>query len=293
MGKKKVNNKIKKSLGERAFQVFAHVFVAVLALSCLYPFWYVVCGSLSNANQLFLNSGLLLKPLGFNTEAYKEILSDKLMWTGFGNTLLLLGVGIPLNTTMTALGGYFFSRKNILFKDILFKYCLLTMYISGGMIPFYLNMKELGMTGNRWGVVLGFCMSCYYMIIMRTAFASVPDSLCDAAKIDGAGHMKTLFSVVLPLSKASLAVIAMYYFVGIWNGWFWSTILTRDSSYWPLTAVLRKYLIEDSSNDAGGLGNGEVFRYAVVVVSVVPILLIYPTLQKFFTKGVLVGAVKG
>lgn len=292
MSKKKSNNKIKKSLGERLFQVFAHVMVAVLALTCLYPFWYVVCGSLSDANKLFMNVGLLYKPLGFNLDAYKMILKEELLWSGFGNTLLLLGVGIPLNTTMTALGGYFFSRKNILFKDILFKYCLLTMYISGGMIPFYLNMKELGMTGNRWGIILGFCMSCYYMIIMRTAFASVPDSLCDAAKIDGAGHMKTLFSVVLPLSKASIAVIAMYYFVGIWNGWFWSTMLTRDSMMWPLTAVLRKYLIEESQ-DSGTLGYGEVVRYAVVVVSVVPILLIYPTLQKYFTKGVLVGAVKG
>lgn len=292
MSKKKTNNKIKKSLGERLFQVFAHVLVAVLALTCIYPFWYVVCGSFSNANQLFLNTGLLYKPLGFNLDAYKMILKEELLWSGFGNTFLLLGVGIPLNTIMTALGGYFFSRKNILFKNILFKYCLLTMYISGGMIPFYLNMKDLGMVGNRWGVILGFCMSCYYMIIMRTAFASVPDSLCDAAKIDGAGHMKTLFKVVLPLSKASIAVIAMYYFVGIWNGWFWSTMLTRDSKMWPLQAVLRKYLIQDSSNE-GELGYGEVVRYAIVVVSVVPILLIYPTLQKYFTKGVLVGAVKG
>jgi len=292
MSKKKTNNKIKKSLGERLFQVFAHVLVAVLALTCIYPFWYVICGSFSDANQLFMNTGLLYKPLGFNLDAYKMILKEELLFSGFGNTLLLLAVGIPLNTTMTALGGYFFSRKNILFKDILFKYCLLTMYISGGMIPFYLNMKDLGMVGNRWGVILGFCMSCYYMIIMRTAFASVPDSLCDAAKIDGAGHMKILFKVVLPLSKASIAVIAMYYFVGIWNGWFWSTMLTRDSKMWPLQAVLRKYLIQDSSND-GELGYGEVVRYAIVVVSVVPILLIYPTLQKYFTKGVLVGAVKG
>lgn len=293
MSKKKTGNKIKKSLGERVFQVFAHVLVAFLALICLYPFWYVVCGSFSDANQLFLNSGLLYKPLGFNLEGYKLVLKEELLFSGFANTLLLLVVGIPLNTTMTALGGYFFSRKNILFKDILFKYCLLTMYISGGMIPFYLNMKDLGMVGNRWGVILGFCMSCYYMIIMRTAFASVPDSLCDAAKIDGAGHMTTLFKVVLPLSKASIAVIAMYYFVGIWNGWFWSTMLTRDSKMWPLQAVLRKYLIEDSSTDQGGLGYGEVVRYAIVVISVLPILLIYPTLQKYFTKGVLVGAVKG
>lgn len=293
MRKKKNNNLIKKSLGERAFQVFAHVFVAFLALICLYPFWYVVCASFSDANQLFLNTGLLFKPLGFCLDAYKMLLNEKLLFSGYANTFLLLGVGIPLNVTMTSLGAYFFSRKNILFKDILFKYCLMTMYFSGGMIPFYLNMKDLGMVGNRWGVIFGFCMSCYYMIILRTAFSSVPESLCDAARIDGAGHISTLFKVVLPLSKASIAVIAMYYGVGIWNGWFWSTLLTRDTKMWPLQAVLRKYLIEDSSVDQGGLGYGEVVRYAIVVVSILPVLLIYPTLQKYFTKGVLVGAVKG
>ena len=285
--------KIKKSLGERIFQVAAHIIIAILALICLYPFWYVVVGSLSNPNLLDQHSGILLKPLGFSVEAFKDVLRLDTLVTGYLNTFLLLGVGIPLNVTMTSLGAYFFSRKNVLFRDILFKYCMITMYISGGMIPFYLNFQSLGMTGNRWGVIIGFCMSCYNMIILRTAFASVPDSLCDAAKIDGAGHITTLFKVVLPLSKASIAVIAMYYGVGIWNGWFWSVMLTGSQSKWPLQAVLRTLLIESSGAGGEGLGVKETVRYATIVVSVLPVLFIYPTLQKYFTKGVLVGAVKG
>lgn len=292
--KKKTSNKIKKSKGERAFQVFAYIFIAFLALICLYPFWYVVCASFSDAAQLFVNNGLLFKPLGFALDAYKTVLNEELLLTGYLNTFLLLGVGIPLNVTLTALGAYFFSRKNVLFQKPLFMYCLVTMYISGGMIPQYLNFQDLGMVGNRWGVILGFAMSCYNMIILRTAFSSVPDSLCDAAKIDGAGHLSTMFKVVLPLSKASIAVIAMYYGVGIWNGWFWSVMLTGSQQKWPLQAVLRTFLIESSVDGGGGqLGYVETVRYAVIVVSVLPVLFIYPTLQKYFTKGVLVGAVKG
>jgi len=290
---KKNSTGIKKSLGERIFQVFAHVLVAVLALTCLYPFWYVLCASFSDANKLFLNTGLLFKPLGFCVDAYKMLLKEELLFSGYFNTFLLLATGVPLGVVMTALGAYFFSRKDVLYQNILFKFCLLTMYISGGMIPTYLNFNKLGMVGNYWGVIIGFCMTCYYMIILRTAFASVPESLCDAARIDGAGHMSTLFKVVLPLSKASIAVIAMYYGISIWNSWFWPTLLTRDTAMWPLQAVLRKYLIEDSSVDIGALGYGEVVRYAIVIISIIPILLVYPTLQKYFTKGVLVGAVKG
>lgn len=286
------STKIKKSLGERIFQVAAHIIIAFLALICFYPFWYVVVGAFSNPNLLDQHSGILLAPIGFDLDSFKKVFELDLLLSGFANSLLLLGVGIPLNVMMTSFGAYFFSKKNILFKDILFKYCLLTMYISGGMIPLYLNFQELGMIGNRWGVLIGFCISCYYMIILRTAFSSIPESLCDAARIDGAGHFTTMFKVIIPLSKASIAVIAMYYGVGIWNGWFWSTMLTGSQLKWPLQAVLRTLLIE--ANVGGdGVGVKETVRYATIVVSVLPVLFIYPTLQKYFTKGVLVGAVKG
>lgn len=283
-------------MGVRVFQIFAHILVAFLALICLYPFWYVLMASFSEAHLLYKHVGLLFAPLNFTLDAYKVVFEQELLLSGYANTLFYLMVNIPLDVTMTALGAYFFSRKDVYFKNFLFKYCLLTMYISGGMIAFYLNLKNLGLIGTRWGIILSFCVSCYNMIILRTAFASVPESLCDAARIDGAGHITTLFKVVLPLAKASIAVIALYYGVAIWNGWFWHQLVNRDQSRWPLQAVLRKLLIEDSSMAADGGAEAaflETARYAVIVVSVVPVIMIYPWIQKHFTKGALIGAVKG
>jgi len=286
--------KIKVSLGQRIFTVFNYIFISLLVLLCFYPFWHVLTASFSDANLLFKHTGLLLKPLGFTLEAYKVVLEQELLISGYINIFFLLIVGIPLDLVITALGAYFFSRNDVYFKKPLFTFCLLTMYISGGMIPFYLNMRDLHLTNTLWGIVLAFCLSAYNMIILRTAFASVPESLCDAARIDGAGHITTLFRVVLPLSKASVAVIALYYGMSIWNGWFWSSTLISDQKKWPLQAVLRKLLIEDTSVAGGGnMMNVETVRYAIIIVSIIPVLLVYPLLQKHFTKGVLVGAVKG
>lgn len=286
--------KIKVSLGQRIFTIFNYTFITFLVLICFYPFWHVLVASFSDANLLFKHTGLLFKPLGFSLEAYKVVMEQELLVSGFINVFFLLIVGIPLDVTMTALGAYVFSRKDVYFKKPLFTFCLLTMYLSGGMIPFYLNMRDLHLTNSLLGIIIGFCISAYNMIILRTSFSAVPESLCDAARIDGAGHITTLFKVVLPLSKASVAVIALYYGMSIWNGWFWSTTLINDKTKWPLQSVLRKLLIEDSTVAGGGdMMNVETVRYAIIIVSIIPVLMVYPLLQKHFTKGVLVGAVKG
>ena len=286
--------KIKVSLGQRIFTIFNYTFITFLVLICFYPFWHVLVASFSDANLLFKHTGLLFKPLGFSLEAYKVVMEQELLVSGFINVFFLLIVGIPLDVTMTALGAYVFSRKDVYFKKPLFTFCLLTMYLSGGMIPFYLNMQDLHLTNSLLGIIIGFCISAYNMIILRTSFSAVPESLCDAARIDGAGHITTLFKVVLPLSKASVAVIALYYGMSIWNGWFWSTTLINDKTKWPLQSVLRKLLIEDSTVAGGGdMMNVETVRYAIIIVSIIPVLMVYPLLQKHFTKGVLVGAVKG
>ncbi len=286
--------KVKKSLGERIFNVANYIIMTSLALVCLYPFWHVLCASFSDPALLFKHTGLLLKPLGFSIEAYKIVFELELLLSGFINVGFLLIVGIPFNLFMTSLCAYVLSRPGLYFKKPLTLFCLLTMYLSGGMIPFYLNMRDLHLTNSLWGIVIAFCMSAYNMIILRTNFESVPTSLCDAARIDGAGHIRTLFNVVLPLSKASLAVIGLYYGMAIWNGWFWSATLIRDEKKWPLQAVLRRLLIEDKSpQGSGDMMSIESVKYAVIIISVVPILMVYPWIQKNFTKGVLVGAVKG
>lgn len=284
--------KVKKTKGEAAFQIFCYAFIIFFSLICLYPFWHAVMASFSEAGQLMRHSGFLLKPAGFSLEAYKIVFQTKAIWTGFANSIFMLLVGVSLNMIMTCLGAYVFSRKNLLFKKPLLLFCMFTMYFSPGTIPMYLNFRDLHLTGTLWGPILGFMVGVYQLIVMKTAFESIPDGICDAAKIDGAGHITTLFKIVLPLSKASAAVVALQYGVSIWNGWFWSTTLISDKYKLPLQSVLRTLLIKDDVFSGGGSLTLETVQYAIIVVSIVPVMLVYPKLQKFFAKGVMIGSVK-
>jgi len=284
--------KIKESIGVKIFKVFNYVLLSALALVCLYPFWHVLMASFSDSALLAKNIGLLLKPAGFSLEAYDIVLKENLLYTGFLNTMILLVVGIPLNMVMTCLGAYFFSRKNVYFKKPLFLMILLTMYVQGGTIPFYLTLKDLHLTGTLWGVIIPAALSTYNMIVLRTAFESIPDSLSEAARIDGAGHLTILFKIVLPLSKASFAVIAMYYGMNIWNSWFWASTILQKESQLPLQSVLRNLLIVDEASAELGVTVKETVKYATIIVSNIPVLFIYPFMQKYFTKGVMIGGVK-
>jgi len=285
--------KIKESFGVKAFRAFDYAFISFLVLICLYPFWHVLMASLSDPYLFLGHAGVLLKPVGFSLEAYKTVLSDVRVYTGFGNTLLYLVMGIPLSLVLTISGAYFMSRKGMFFKTPIILYCLFTMYISGGLIPTYLNLKDLGMTGHRWSVIIPFCLTTYNMIIMRTAFDSVPESLSDAARIDGAGHMTIMFRVMLPVCKATVAVISMYYGMNIWNRWFWEDRLLDSQTKWPLQVVLRSFILEENSNGQVDVFEVATVKYAIIIVALVPVLIVYPMLQKFFTKGVMLGSVKG
>ena len=284
--------KIKESISVKIFKVFNYILLSALALVCLYPFWHVLMASFSDSALLAKNIGLLLKPAGFSLEAYEIVLKEKLLYTGFLNTMILLVVGIPLNMVMTCLGAYFFSRKNVYFKKTLFLIILLTMYVQGGTIPFYLTLKDLHLTGTLWGVIIPAALSTYNMIVMRTAFESIPDSLSDAARIDGAGHLTILFKIVLPLSKATFAVIAMYYGMATWNSWFWASTILQKESQLPLQSVLRNLLIVDEASAELGVAVKETVKYATIIVSNIPVLFIYPFMQRYFTKGVMIGGVK-
>ena len=291
---KKNKTKIKRSRAHTAFLVFAYILITFLALICLYPFWYVVCASFSDALTLNAHQGLLFAPLKPTLAAYKAVLEQELLLSGYMNTLFYLATKLPLSVIVTAMGAYFFTRPNVYFRNFLFKYCLITMYISGGMIAFYLNFRDLGMLNTRWGMIVNGLVSCYNMIILRSSFMSIPESLSDAARIDGAGHLRTFWSVYLPLGKASIAVIALYYGVAIWDAWFWHQIINSKDK-WPLQAVLRVLLLQDSSmsDPSQSATFLETARYAVIVVSIIPIILVYPWIQKHFTKVTLAGAVKG
>ena len=291
--------KVKRSKGERIFGVFNYAFLSLIMVICLYPVWYVAVASFSDSNQLMQHSGALLSPLGFRIDAYKKVFQNPMIAKGYMNTLFILVVGVVLDLIMTSLGAYFLSRKNVMFKRGIMMLIVFTMFFSGGMIPFYLNLKDLSLTGSHWGLIIPFMINTYNMIILRTSFESIPDGLIEAAQIDGAGHITVLTKVVLPLSKAILAVMVLYYGVSIWNSWFWASAIIRDREMYPLQVILREILMQ---NDVSSMTTGSsavdteaigmTIRYATIIVATVPILCVYPFLQKHFTKGTMVGAVK-
>lgn len=291
--------KIKKSKGERAFQVFNYAFLMLIMLVCLYPVWYVAVASFSNSNALTQHSGLLFRPIGFSIDAYKKVFQNPMSGKGYLNTLFILIIGVFLDLVMTSLGAYFLSRKRVMFKKPIMLFIVFTMFFSGGMIPFYINLKELHLTNTLWGLIIPFMITTSNLIILRTSFESIPESLIEAAQIDGAGHIRILTTIVLPLSKAMLAVMVLYYGVSIWNSWFWASAILRNREMYPLQIILREILLSNdtSSMTAGASATdteaiGMTIKYATIMVATVPILCVYPFLQKYFTKGTMVGAVK-
>ena len=292
--------KIKRSRGERIFSIFNYLFLTVLMIICIYPVWYVAMASFSKSNLLTQHFGLLLKPLGFSLDAYKKVFQNPMIMRGYANTIFILVVGVTFDLVMTSLGAYFLSRKRVMFKRPIMLLVIFTMFFSGGMIPFYLNLKDLHLTNSHWGLIIPFMINTHNLIILRTSFESIPDSLVEAAQIDGAGHFTILVKVVVPLSKAILAVMILYYGVSIWNAWFWASAIIRTREMYPLQVILREILMQnDVASMSAGAGASDAeaigmsIKYATIIVATVPILCVYPFLQKYFEKGVMIGAVKG
>lgn len=295
------NSYLKQSKAEKIFNGFNILLLGVFMLLALYPLIHVFFASLSNSDALIQHKGLLAKPVGgMNIAAYKAVIANPNILNGYYNTIYILIFGVTLQVLMTALGAYFFSRKGVMWRDALMFLVVFTMFFDGGMIPFYLTVKTLKLTDSRWSVILPFMISAYNLIIMRTSFAALPQSLEESAKLDGAGHLTILFRIVLPLCKPVIAVMVLYYGVGAWNGWFWASIFIRKRELYPLQLILREILIAndlDSMTQGANVTDqqaiGESIKYATIVVATLPILCIYPFLQKYFVKGVMIGAVKG
>ncbi len=295
-----VKNHIKRSPAEIIFSVFNYTFIAALMFVMIYPLWYVLMASFSDAVELSSFSGFLFKPLGFSTDAYRLMMKNPMILRGYGNTLFVLATGLAVNMVMTCLGAYFTSRRDVMFCRSITLLIIFTMYFSGGMIPFYMTVKELGLENSLFSLVIPGAVNTFNLIVLRTAFASVPPALEESARLDGAGHWRIMVQIVLPLCKASLSVVALYYAVQHWNAWFNAMLFLKDRELFPLQLVLREILIQNDTSsmtqmvDAGNSSFiGETVKYAVIIVSVLPILCIYPFIQKYFEKGVMIGAVKG
>lgn len=285
---------------DRIFNIINYTFLILLVVVTLYPLLYVLFASFSDSSQLLANKGLLWKPVGFSLDAYKSVLANPGISIGFRNTLFIVVFGVMVNLFMTALGAYVLSRKNVMWNKVFMFFIVFTMFFGGGLIPLYLIVKGVGLLDSLWSTILPFAISTFNLIIMRTSFMGIPDSLEESAKIDGANHFTILFRIIIPLSMPVIAVMILYYAVDKWNGWFYASVFIKSRELFPLQLVLREILIANSteSMSAGASAGdrfqiGETIKYATIMVATIPILCIYPFLQRYFVKGVMVGSLKG
>jgi putative aldouronate transport system permease protein len=276
------------------------LFLLALMGVTLYPLLYVLFASLSSASELTQHRGLLFAPLDLTFEAYRRVFANPIILSGYRNTLFIVIVGTALNVLMTTLGAYALSRRNVLFKDPAMFLIVFTMFFSGGLIPTFLLVGQtLGMQNTLWALIIPGAVNTLNLIIMRTAFNAVPVSLEEAARIDGANDWTILFRIFLPLAWPVVAVMFLFYGVSHWNAFFSALIYIHDRDLYPLQLVLREILISSSVQNmatdvASGdvLAIGETIKYATIIVATLPILAIYPYLQRYFVKGVLIGAIK-
>ena len=292
--------KFRKSLIEQSSDVLIYLSLLILTFVTLYPLWHVAMASISDGNDLMKTTGILLKPAGFSIEAYKVVMQNPAILAGYSNTLLYVTGGTILNLFLTTLGAYVLSRKNFLWGTPAMILIVITMFFSGGMIPDFLLVEGLNLIDTPYALILPSAINTFNLIIMRTAFAAVPDALAESAKLEGANDITILFKIYVPLSKAVIAVMVLYYAVAHWNSWFPAMLYLRSRALYPLQLILREILIMNSLDSMrGNIDFGDLFRvsdtikYATIVVSTVPILLLYPFLQKYFVQGVMIGALKG
>ena len=281
------------------FDVILIICLSVLCIVTIYPVMYVLFGSLSDPILLEHQKGILYKPLGFSLEAYKLVLRNPSIAIGYRNTLFYVFTGTVINMLMTILGAFALTRKDLYIKKFVLILIIFTMQFGGGLIPTYIVVNKL-LGDSIWTQVLPGAVATANLIIMRTGFMAIPESLEESAKIDGASDWSVLIKIVLPLSKSTLAVIALYYGVAHWNQWFQASVYLRDRNLFPLQLFLREILLQNQVEETVvGVASGltanmeDVVKYATVIVAIVPVLCVYPFLQKYFVKGVMVGAVKG
>ena len=273
--------------------------ILILSLTCILPFIHVAAKSISS-NTAVMSKSVYLWPKDINFDAYASIFKDGQLTYSMGYTVLVTVLFTLIGMIVTICAAYPLSIKGLKGRSFFSFFLMFTMYFSAGLIPEYLLMSSLGLLNTMWVLVLPLAFSPYNMLIMRSFLVStIPDSLYEAAKLDGANHFQTLFKIVLPLSKAVIAVITLYYAVGHWNAYFNAMIYLNDRHLHPLQLVLREILVENSiealdvATEDAQASLAELLKYALIIVSTVPILCVYPFVQKYFMKGVMIGSVKG
>lgn len=293
-----LNVKRRIDVSDAVYFTLVYLFIIVTCIVMLYPFIYIISVSISSTDSVMRNE-VFLWPEGFNLSAYKTVFNYKGIMIAYGNTIFYTVVGTLLSLILTTLAAYPLSRKNWKMRNFAAIFIAVPLWFGGGMIPFYMMMRDLHLLNSRLGILLYAAISTFYIIIVRTYFESLPKEVEESAKIDGASDARVFLQIALPLSKPVLAAIGLYYAVGKWNSFFWEMILLTKQSLLPVQVMLVR-IIRDSSFDKemeqALVQNAGVLpitiQYAAIVITALPIIMAYPFLQKYFVKGVMIGAIK-
>ncbi len=288
---------VKRTQGEKIFAVFNTLILLAIGLACVIPIWHCICCSISDPLELSAHRGLVFHPLGAPTlKGYEQCFRNKDLIRGYGNTIIYLITGTAFGLTLTVLAGYGLSRKLMWSRPIAL-FITFTMMFNGGIIPTYMVVRNLGMLDTRLAII-PTAVSVFNIMVTRTSFAAIPEGMLEAARIDGAGHFRILWSVVLPVSKSILAVVTLFYAIQIWNSWFHTAIYVTDRSLYPLQIILREIVLQNSASSETGDPNEVnviqvLIKYCVIMMSIIPMMVLYPFIQKYFVSGVMIGSIKG
>jgi putative aldouronate transport system permease protein len=295
MNSKKIN------LDERIFDGAVYLLAAVILIVVLYPLLFVVSASFSSPD-LVINGKVVLWPKGITLEAYQKVFENSDIWVGYRNTIFYTAVGTLINLVLTVCAAYPLSRKDLPLRNFFMLLMIFTMYFNGGMIPTYLLVRDLHLNDSIWAMLIPNAIATYNVIIARTYFEStIPYEIYESAMLDGCSNIRMLTRIVIPLSMPIIAVLVLFYSVGHWNAFFNALIYLRRRELYPLQLILRDILILNQTEDMGtnsvGMGEkilmAESIKYSVIIVSSVPVLLLYPFVQKYLVKGIMIGAIKG
>lgn len=296
-------NKLSKAVSkaDRIYYIVIDTFLILMLLAILYPLYFIVIASISDTDAIF-NVEVFLYPIGFNLKGYAALFENRMIWTGYLNTIWYTLLGTAINIAVTIPAGWAISRKELPWRKFITTYFIITMFFGGGLIPFYLLVSDLGLLDNPLSVILPYGVSVWNMFMVNAFYSSsVPDEILEAAEVDGSGTIRTFFSIVIPLSKPIIAVMVLFYAVAHWNNYFSALIFLSEQKYFSLQLVLREILImtESAGGSAGDAGTileqaklANSIKYSSIIVSTLPILVLYPFVSKFFEKGVMIGALK-
>lgn len=293
------NSKIRQSWGETLFDIVNYAIVTLFALLCVFPFVYVTAFSFT-PYQDYLTNPLRLIPEHPSLQAYTQMLGMSLLQTGYRNTIIITVCGTSLNLFLLCISAYPLSKKNLKGRSVVMSLIIFTMFFSGGMIPNYALVRSLGLINTYWALILPGAISTYNLILMRNFISGIPDSLEESAIIDGANEIIVLFRIILPLCLPAIFTFLLFHAVAHWNAYFDSVLYITRRGMWPLMLVLREMVTEGGNmaregleNDPTRLAQPFTLQMAAIVITVVPILLVYPFIQRYFMKGMLLGSVKG